>query len=53
MPSTLKHISYDSVGAFSLFMSSMHLLSSIANSYNLKIYMDLVFSNDTIKNILL
>ncbi|XP_022163641.1 uncharacterized protein LOC111029096 isoform X2 [Myzus persicae] len=53
MPVLIKHISFNSGGAFSLFMSNMHLLSSISNSCNTKFYIELVFSDYTIKNILL
>ncbi|XP_015372700.1 PREDICTED: uncharacterized protein LOC107167979 [Diuraphis noxia] len=51
MPILLKHISFNSEGAFSLFMSSMHLLSSISNSCNVKLYIELIFADHTIKNI--
>ncbi|CAH1714893.1 unnamed protein product, partial [Aphis gossypii] len=53
MPVLLKQISFNSGGAFSLFMSSMHLLSSISNSCNIKFYIELVFSDYTIKSLLL
>lgn len=53
MPTLLKHMSYNSDGAFSLFMSSLHLLSSIAESCNIKFYTELVFSNHTIQGLIL
>ncbi|XP_025200463.1 uncharacterized protein LOC112598268 isoform X2 [Melanaphis sacchari] len=53
MPVLLKHISFNSDGAFSLFMSNMHLLSCIPDNCNINFYIELVFSDYTIKNIVL
>ncbi|VVC32288.1 Armadillo-like helical [Cinara cedri] len=53
LPLILKHISYNSIGAFSLFMSNIHLLSSISESCNVNFYLDSVFYNYMTKNLLL
>ncbi|XP_050420715.1 uncharacterized protein LOC126833423 isoform X2 [Adelges cooleyi] len=51
MPSLMKQITYNHNGAFSLFMSTLRILSSIKDNYSIKCYMDLVFTNSTFQTL--